>query len=135
MKVSLQKQTPIVEHDLKIGKFTFYSNIIIAEFKEGVYVNFEDAVYAIQVALEIFGTEQPVVYISHRKNSYSMNPASYKEVIDFFPNFAGFAVVTKNKRRRMLAYLERIFIKKPIRVFEEMDDAMLWAKEIIERAS
>lgn len=131
MKASPVKQIPIAVHDLDIGKFTIYPNIIVSEFKEGVHVDFENAAYAIQLAQIAFGTENPVIYISHRSNSYSWNPLQYREVVDLFPNFIAFAIVSQNKRRRMVALLEKLLIKKPIAVFDNMDAAIEWAEELL----
>jgi len=135
MRILHTKLTPIAEHDLDVGKFTYYPNFIVGEFKEGTYVTFENAIVPIQLAIELYGNDKPIVYISHRLHSYAMDPVGYKEVIDLFPNFKAFGIVAKNKRRRMIARLERLFVKKPIGVFEDMDSAMLWAEEIIAKSS
>ncbi|MFK7811047.1 MAG: hypothetical protein AB8B59_01045 [Maribacter sp.] len=133
MDVTQKKIIPLVEHQLDIGNFTFYRNIIIGEFKEGIHVTFENATIPIQIATQLYSSEEPIIYISHRKNSYSMDAVGYKEVVDLFPNFMAFGIVAKNKRRRMLAHLERLFIKKPIRVFEDLDDALFWAREFLKK--
>jgi hypothetical protein len=126
-------RTPIAEHKLDIGLFTFYQNILVGEFAEGVHVTFENAAIAIQIATQFYGTEAPFLYISHRKHSYSMNPVGYKEVLELFPNFKAFGIVAKNKRGRMLANLERLFVKKPIRVFDNLEEALLWAEGLLQQ--
>ena len=55
----------------------------------------------------------------------------YNRVPDLFPNFKAFGVVAQNKRRRLLANLERLFIKKPIGVFDNFDATMLWAEAFL----
>ncbi len=125
------KQTPIVEHSLEVGHFTFYQNIVVGVFSEGVHATFENATIPIQIATQLYGTEEPIIYISHRKNSYSMDPVGCREVVDLFPNFKAFGIVALNKRRRMLANLERLFIKKPIRVFDNLEAAFIWAEELL----
>lgn len=125
------KLTPIVEHSLDVGRFTFYQNIIVGEFSEGVHVTFENATIPIQIATQLYGDKEPIIYISHRKHSYSMDPVGYKEVVELFPNFKAFGIVAQNKRRRMLANLERLFIKKPIRVFDNLESALSWATEFL----
>lgn len=129
------KQIPISVHNLDVGKFTIYQNILVSEFKEGIHVNFENTALLIQIAQMAFGSEKPVVYISHRCNSYSINPVNYREYSELFPNFMGLAIVAQNKRRRMLAKLERFFIKKPIEVFDNMEDAFNWAEEMLEKSN
>lgn len=129
--ITHRKRPPLVEHHLDIGNFAFFQNIIVGEFAEGVHATFENASFPIQIATQLYGAKHPVIYISHRKNSYSMDPTSYKEVVELFPNFKAFGIVTQNKRRRMLANLERLFIKKPIRVFDNLDEALLWAETFL----
>lgn len=134
MELTPTKQTPISVHNLEVGKFTIYQNIIVVEFNEGVHVNFENAALLIQIAQMAFGSETPIVYISNRINSYSVNLTSYKEFIEVFPNYIALAIVTKNKRRRMLAKLERFFVKKPIQVFDHLEEAFDWAEEMLEKS-
>ena len=129
------RQEFIIEHKLAIGKFLFYTNIVIGEFYEGVHVTKENAIEPITLAQEIYGDYKPIVYISHRLHSYSMDPVGYKKVVDMFPNFKGFAIVSQNKYRRMLASLEKLFIKKPIGVFDNMDSAFFWAERLLEKSS
>ena len=132
MRTSIKiKQTPIAEHRLDIGNFIFYQNIMVGEFAEGVHVTFEKAAFPIQIATQLYGEGKSFIYISHRKNSYSMDPVGYKELVDLYPNFIAFGIVAQNKRRRMIANLERLFIDKPIRVFDTMDNGLLWAEEVL----
>lgn len=129
------RQKFIVEHKLEIGKFLFYTNIVVGEFYEGAHVTKENAIEPILISQRIYGDCKPIVYISHRLNSYSMDPVGYKEVVDMFPNFKGFAIVSQNKYRRMLASIEKLFIKKPIGVFDNMDSAFFWAEKLLEKNS
>jgi len=125
------EQDFIIEHKLEIGTFLFYTNIIVGEFYQGVHVIKENAIEPIIIAQQIYGDYKPVVYISNRQNSYSMDPTAYKEVMDMFPNFKGFAIVSQNKYRRKLASLEKLFIKKPIGVFDNMNSAFYWAEKLL----
>lgn len=129
------EQEFIVEHELKIGKFSFFQNIIVGEFYEGVHVTKSNAIEPILIAQQIYGEYKPIVYISHRRHSYSMDPIGYKEVVDMFPNFKGFAIVSKNKYRRKLAALEKLFIKKPVSTFNNLDSAIFWAKKLLNKNS
>ncbi len=129
------RQEFIAEHKLNIGKFQFYTNIVVGEFYEGVHVTKENAIEPILLTQQIYGEYKPVIYISHRLHSYSMDPVGYKEVVDMFPNFKGFAIVSQNKYRRMLASLEKLFIKKPTGVFDNMESAFFWAEQLLEKRS
>lgn len=127
------RQELLVEHVFDIGKFQFYPNIILGEFAEGVHVTKANALHQIQLAQEIYGDGRPFVYMSHRLHSYSMDPVGYGEVVSMFPNFKAFAIISTNKYRRMLANLERLFIKRPIGVFHTLEDAFKWADDVLEK--
>lgn len=127
------QQKLIVEHKLDIGRFLFYTNVVVGEFYEGVHVTKKNAAEPIKIALQIYGDSKSIVYISHRLHSYSMDPVGYGEVVKMFPNFIGFAIVSQNRYRRMLASIEKLFIKKPIGVFYDMDAAFAWAESLLEK--
>lgn len=124
-------RTPITTIDTEIGKFDYYTNMVVAEVKEGVHVTIDHAMEPLQAGAEIFGYGTNFVYISHRLHSYSIDPTGYYEAASMFPNFKGLAIVATNRRRRMLANLERLFMKRPIRVFDNLEDAVEWADEFL----
>ena len=125
------KQQPILEHTLETAKFVFYKNIAVVEGHEGTHVTFEKVNNVLKVAEEVYGKDIPFVYVSHRIHSYSIDPVGYYKAMKSFPNLKAFAIVTSNKRTKMTANLERLFISKPIRVFDDLNSALLWAEEII----
>ncbi|QLG45128.1 SpoIIAA family protein [Costertonia aggregata] len=127
-----ETQKLIVERNLDIGRFRFYENITVGEIKEGVHVTFESAVLPLQIAEQIYGDHKPVVYISNRINSYSIDPIGYYEAIKLFPNLKAFAIVSNKRHRKMLASLEKLFMRKPIRVFDTVDEAFEWAAQLLE---
>lgn len=133
MKPVRSVQIPLVEHNLEIGKFIFYPNIIITKYNEGVHVNFENILFPIQLIEKFYGNDTPFVYISDRQNSYSIHPFIYTEIATLFPNFIATAVVANNNRRRMLVKLERSFLKRPIDVFYEIEPAIKWSEKVLKK--
>ena len=129
----LKKIVPIAEHNLEIGHMIFYPHMIVGEVKEGGHVSYENASIAAQLIAETYQGTIPFVYISNRKNSYSMDPVAYKELFGLVPNLIGFGIVAKSKRKRMLSNLERMFVKKPMRVFGSVEDAMAWAEKLLQQ--
>lgn len=124
---------PIAEHIVDTGRFVFYQNISIAEVAEGTHVTFEKISDMLQIAEQVYGNKTPFVYISNRINSYSIDPLGYYEAIKLFPNLMAYAIVAKTRRRRALVVLEKLFIKKPIRVFDNLESAIKWAEGIISK--
>ena len=127
------EQKPLVEHQLDLGRFVFYQNISISEISEGTHVTFEKVSNMLQIAEDVYGKDIPFVYLSNRIHSYSIDPLGYYEAIKLFPNLKAYAIVSQNKRRRRLAVLEKLFIKKPIRVFDNLENAFEWAEQIISK--
>lgn len=125
------KRQVITTLETKIGTFEYYSNMVIAVVKEGVHVTFEAAVEPLQTGAQVFGYGENFVYISHRLHSYSIDPTGYYEAASMFPNFKALAIVATNRRRRMLANLERLFMKRPIHVFDNLEAACEWAEEYL----
>ncbi|MFS4446389.1 hypothetical protein [Maribacter sp. 2307UL18-2] len=129
------KQQPVAEHKLDLGRFVFYKNISISEVSEGTHVTFEKMADMLRIAENVYGNDTPFVYISNRIHSYSIDPLGYYEAIKLFPNLKAYAIVSQNNRRRTLAVLEKLFMKKPIRVFDDLEKAYEWAAQIIERTA
>jgi len=128
-----KKQRLLAEHHLEIGSFWFYPNIVVGEFTEGVHVTKANAMLPFQLAQKVYGDGRPFIYISHRLNSYSMDPVGCGEVVGMFHDIRGIAIVSKNKYRRMLAVLEKRFIKKPMAVFHTLEDAFIWSGELLKK--
>ena len=125
------KRIPITTIETEIGRFDYYKNMVIGEVKEGVHVTMDTALEPLQAGAQVFGYGENFVYISHRLHSYSIDPTGYYEAASMFPNFKGLVIVATNRRRRMLANLERLFMKRPIRVFDNLEAAIQWAEEFL----
>lgn len=131
--VTYNKQNITTTLETEIGRFEYYHNCVVGQVNEGAHVTFETAIEPLQVGAQVFGYGKDFVYISHRIHSYSIDPTSYYEAARIFPNFKGLAIVAKNKRRRTLANLERLFMKQPIKVFDNFEGAFTWADELLKK--
>ncbi len=57
---------------LSTGMFYFFDDFIISEMNEGVHFNWEAAQDIIELALNHYGSDSKISYISNRVNSYSI---------------------------------------------------------------
>jgi len=80
---------------------------------------------------ETYFSDKHFVYITHRLNSYSVNPQIYFETSKI-ENLKGFAVVSSNYKAKVNAKVEQMFFKKPFKIFTELEDAVAWVDEILE---
>lgn len=110
------------------GKIWFKENILIAELNEGILFDVESNRKLLQIGNDTF-FGQPYGYISHRVNSYAVNPMVYRESAGT-SNLKAIAVVTTNDTCRQNAFLERAFYKdhNSFEIFESLDEAVEWIK-------
>ena len=73
--------------------------------------------------------KKPFVYITHRKYSYSVDPSIYLQTSKI-NNLIGMAVVAKVPLAKGNAQIEKLFINKPFEIFEDLDEAIKWAKSL-----
>ena len=105
-------------------------NIIIAEINEGVVLNqdmSDDIIYFSSVVFK----NNPFVYITNRINSYAVDPIIYKDVSQP-ETLKGFAVVSTTLSARN-AEIERLFLNKPFEIFSDLEEAKLWAIQILNK--
>ncbi|MEX0290519.1 MAG: hypothetical protein AB3N14_15550 [Flavobacteriaceae bacterium] len=117
--------------ELDIGKIWFYPNLVISEMNEGVVVTFDNCMPIFMQGLEYYTVDTPLVYISHRKNSYSFDPTLHLEAKSIFSNLKGYGVVIYNEMNHRIARLEQNFMDCPVRIFYDLDLAKSWAKELL----
>lgn len=118
--------------EFDFGVFYYFDGLVISEMKEGVVLEWEMAKLAVQAAQEVFGENQPIVYISNRINSYSVDPLNW---VKFYKNrhqLAHYAVVGPTQGSFASIVLERMFFKNSIVQFQNLDDALLWALSKLE---
>ncbi len=113
---------------LAFGEVTFLDRIQIAEINEGVLFDIPENQEILDLARDRFN-EEKYGYISHRVNSYSVNPIIYMEAANF-PKLAAVAIVSSNPVTRNTALIEKQFFKdkNAFEVFETLEEAITWIK-------
>lgn len=114
---------------LSIGTFYIYTNYLVAVINEGATITIESNKILEDIARTYFATKK-FVYITHRINSYAVDPVTYTRTSQI-KNLAGFAVVSKNNVALSNAEIEKIFLKKPFGLFNNLDKAIDWAQSVL----
>ncbi len=91
--------------DTELGTIYFYDNVIVMEGKESVTFSIRTGIFTLLKIVKIVGTK-PVVYISNRINSYSVDPNDYK-YLEMIPNLKGIAIVSYNEFAGKTAEMEK----------------------------
>lgn len=113
---------------LDIGDFHFFNNFIIAEYKQGAYVSFEDFSEIYDLCEEFYDSK-PYGFISNRVNSFSVNLLDIIKHREKAKNLNAYAIVTyKQNAKRMLAMEDHYFNYKRMR-FNSLMEATNWIRE------
>jgi hypothetical protein len=108
---------------------SIYDNYLVVVIKEGVNITTVHNSVLVEVTKNHF-TDKPFVYITHRINSYSVDPKIYFETSKI-ENLKGFAVVSSNYQAKVNAKVEELFFNKPFEIFTKLEDAFIWADRLI----
>lgn len=117
--------------ELDCGVIWVHDRILINEMNEGALLDVETNRKILQIGCDSFGDEF-FGYISHRINSYAVNPMVYRESAEH-PQLKAIAVVSENPMVRESARLEQQFYtnKNSFQIFSSMEEAQSWMKEVI----
>ena len=132
MTTEFFEKSYLTTHELDIGTFRFYDHIVIGEIKEGKSINLDLALPLLALAWEHY-KKKPVVYISNRKFSYSLDPTMHFETLKLAPYLAGYSWVVYNDINEKNARLEARFLQCPNAVHRSMDAALAWAFQLLSR--
>ncbi|APY00007.1 hypothetical protein [Lacinutrix venerupis] len=117
--------------NIDIGYVSIFDNYIIMEIDQGVIVTKEHNQLLVDI-VDKFYKDKGVVYISNRKNSYSVNPSVYYET-NKIKNIIGLAVVSENGMAVSNAEIEKLFFNKPFEIFSNLEDAKKWANKLYKK--
>ena len=120
--------THIIERE--VATVYFYKNIVVVEANEGVNISYKSAFSLLIRGLSIL-KNRPWVYISNRKNSYSVTPTDYK-YLKRVPSLKAMAIVSNSQTGKVNAKIESTFFDRPFQIFDSINDAAQWALEILE---
>lgn len=116
---------------LDCGVIWVHDRILVNEMNEGALLDVETNREILQIGCDNFG-EEFFGYISHRINSYAVNPMVYRESAEH-PQLKAIAVVSQNRVTRETARLEQQFYtnKNSFGIFETLEEARSWMQEQI----
>lgn len=117
-------------HISEYGTFYFFKDFIISEIKQGVVYNWDAAQDAIQAAMEHYGENPSVCYISNRVNQYSVNAIDWYKFFKAEKTLNGYAIVSYSEKGWVNALIEKLFFSSKIERFNKLEEAIHWAKEV-----
>ncbi|OBQ56595.1 hypothetical protein JJL45_12670 [Tamlana sp. s12] len=131
----LVAKSPLITHHTKIEKTNiadlyFFKNYVIAEFYEGVeidYLSFEQC----QTHIKKYFGENDFGFISNRINSYSVVITEAYLFNKAFPNVKAYATVSYNVFTQKSFEVESHFFKFNKRNFLSLTEAVSWVESTL----
>lgn len=117
--------------EMETGTFHFYEQVVIGQIREGMQVTLDNSLPLLSHAWEVY-RDKKIVYISDRKNSYSLDPTMHMELLKLVPFLAGYAWVVYNDLTERVAHLEARFLDCPTAIYRSLDPALLWARGLLQ---
>jgi len=108
-----------------------YNNYIVVKMFEGISLTPEKNDVLLKIATKYF-KDSEFGYITHRVNSYSVDPSIYYETSKI-ENLVAFAVVSSKQIDVTNSELEKIFYKKPFQHFIELETAISWIENKVSK--
>ncbi|MHA7059388.1 hypothetical protein ACWGOQ_0019330 [Aquimarina sp. M1] len=118
-------------YDLGFAKVEIQEDFLKNTIVEGFLVTPEHNKLLLEFVRKYFDNK-PFVYISNRVNSYAVDPTVYHET-EKIDNLMGIAVVSKNCRQQRLTELEGKFFEKKLKYFTNINDALNWKNELLQK--
>ncbi len=119
----------IISFNFSFCKVEIHKDYILTVMAEGITVAPRHNNLLVMAADQYY-KNKPFVYISHRVNSYSIDPSIHIEMSKI-PNLVGFAVISKDPKQQMQIELEQSLFKKELRLFSSTTAAIQWKNKII----
>ena len=111
-----------------LGAFDFFESYFIGRINEGANAG-SNFVNALSELIHKHYHGKPVIYISDRVNSYSLDPVATMDLIERNNiRFAGVVVYTQ-QQEKMYSFEERMIDGITMCHFVSLDAALCWAKQ------
>ena len=102
--------------------------MLFRSIKEGEHITVEKSISQTEAILKYY-KDRHFVYITHRINQYTVDINVYNDSSKI-DSLLGFVVVSKGIPSVKNAISEKMFLDKPFEIFEDIEDATLWAENL-----
>lgn len=115
--------------DFDFGSIIIEDNLVIGIMKEGSHVSRDSNKILLDFCSDYFKGKS-FGYISHRINSYSVDPTVYINAAKHH-SLAAIAVVYDSELKNSNTLVEKQFFKQPFQAFPTMESAKNWLKQVL----
>ncbi len=105
-------------------------NLVIKQIKEGEIIT-SKYIPELENIINKHFSNKPVVYLSNRTFSYSVDPLVYKKASKI-KNLLGIGIIVNADNTMNNAKFEGKFFDKDFEVFQSFGEAMLWVRKVLD---
>ncbi|WP_040249394.1 hypothetical protein [Psychroserpens mesophilus] len=113
---------------ITLGNLYFFETYLIAEFNEGVIINFDNFNEA-QLAIKEHYNNAAFGFISNRIHSYSIVITDAPKFNTTFNNLKAYATVTYSSFASKVFEMENHFFEFNRKNFDDLSNAIIWVEE------
>jgi hypothetical protein len=117
-------------HNVTLGRLYLFDNYVVAEFKEGVDINFDNFSNVSEIIKKQFN-DRPFGFIANRLNSYSIDLMDATKFNAYFPNLEAYAIVAYTAMTRRVFEVENHFFNFNREVFKNLELATEWVEKTL----
>ena len=110
---------------MDMGEVLVYTNYLVVVFDKGSNVTPATVSRLVENIARHHFKDQPFGLISHRKNTYDVDPNVLTELREM-DNLLAYAIVSKHEVHMHNFNVEKLFYQKEIAFFIEFDNALNW---------
>lgn len=135
LKDSIYYRNAIQVKEYPFATYYLFDTFIVSEINEGISFTWDN--HAKKVVKE-FGElyEQKgkdMVLVSNRVYSFSVRPIDWFKFFGDNYSLKGYAIVSYTKQSLATVLIEKLFVRTSFRNFDNIDDAIIWAKSLNEK--
>ncbi|MDN3492392.1 hypothetical protein [Winogradskyella bathintestinalis] len=121
----------LTELNYKFGNVFIFGGFVISEINEGVCFSWENhGKLIVDDVIKVTKNESSdLIYISHKINSYSVDPWGWLGFFRSNFNLNGYGVIGYTSHSFVNTVIESLFFKHKINRFSNLETAINWAKE------
>lgn len=125
-------QEAIHELNLDFGDFYLFETFIVGEVHKDMVVNWKDHFkYMVEQISHLYDQNgKDLVYITNRIHPYSVVPSDWLHFFKYSYSLKGYGIVSYTQKGRYNAIFEKLFMRSKMKNFTDINEAVLWAKEI-----
>ena len=118
--------------ELSFGNYYLCNQFIIAEINEGTHLDWDKILEIIGVAIDFYGPDIKIAYISNRVESYSLEPQLWYKFHKEFDFIVATATIAYNDFGYINATIEKNFTNKSLKRCDNLEEAINWVKNLKE---